>query len=72
MVYTLSNLYKFVRLIGKTNDISSKSFKKMRLPNKKWDDIFTWAIFLVNEQLIEDMGFSSSEVLLGFHFYSFV
>lgn len=42
----------------------------MQLPNEEWDDAITEAIPSVNGQLMEDMGFIPSEVLLDFHSYS--
>lgn len=72
VVYTPSSLHKSVRQIKKANNILQNAFKRMHLPNEEWDDAVTRPISSVNERLVEDISFTPSEVLLGFHLYSLV
>lgn len=63
VVYAPSSSHKSVGKIEKANDILQKAFKRMQLPTEEWDDAVTRAIPSVNERLLEDMGFTPSEVL---------
>lgn len=59
VVFALSAFHKSVNMIKKSNNILQQAFKKMREPEKEWEDVLFCAAPQVNSRMIEHLSYSS-------------